>query len=163
MLRRFNMSSSQQPNMQLHDTPADANAKLSHAFSPAPPACSVPDTAFETNVFMRDGTIRRGQKVPYMALVGCMLYCAVCTRPAIAYATAACCRYMQTPGKAHWKAAKRILRYLRRTVHFTLRLRGTGPLFAYTDADWNGDCVDKRDSHKSTSGGAVFCGHGPIL
>jgi hypothetical protein len=63
---------------------------------------------------------------------------------------------MHDPREPHFTALKRILRYLQGTLDFGLRLRrsATTELIVYTDADWAG-CPD---THRSTSGYAVFLG-----
>jgi len=63
---------------------------------------------------------------------------------------------MHDPREPHLAALKRILRYVRGTLHLGLLLRPSTStdLVVYTDADWAG-CPDTR---KSTSGYAVFLG-----
>ena len=63
---------------------------------------------------------------------------------------------MHDPREPHLAAVKRILRYLRDTVDYGLRLHRApvSNLVVYSDADWAG-CPDTR---KSTSGYAVFLG-----
>ena len=63
---------------------------------------------------------------------------------------------MHDPREPHLAALKRILRYVRGTLHLGLLLRPSSStdLVVYTDADWAG-CPDTR---KSTSGYAVFLG-----
>jgi hypothetical protein len=63
---------------------------------------------------------------------------------------------MHDPREPHLAALKRILRYIRGTLHLGLRLRPStqDDLVVYSDADWAG-CPDTR---KSTSGYAVFLG-----
>jgi len=63
---------------------------------------------------------------------------------------------MHDPREPHLAALKRILRYVRGTLHLGLLLRPSSStdLVVYTDADWAG-CSDTR---KSTSGYAVFLG-----
>jgi hypothetical protein len=51
--------------------------------------------------------------MPYSELVGCIQYLVVCTRPDLAHCCSQVSRFMQNPGKAHWTATLRILRYLR--------------------------------------------------
>ena len=57
---------------------------------------------------------------------------------------------MQTPHEIHWKAAKRILRYVCGTVQFKIHYSSGGNplLFGFTDSDW----VDDPDDRKSTAG-----------
>jgi len=63
---------------------------------------------------------------------------------------------MHDPREPHLTALKRILRYVRGTLHMGLFLRPSSQsdLVVYSDADWAG-CPDTR---KSTSGYAVFLG-----
>jgi len=52
------------------------------------------------------------KNVPYASAVGSIMYAQVCTRPDIAYAVGVLGRYQSNPGLDHWKAAKKVLRYL---------------------------------------------------
>ena len=67
---------------------------------------------------------------------------------------------MKCPHESHWKAAKRILRYVRGTVQFGIHYSsGVTPcLVGYTDSDWAGDPNDR----KSTAGYVFTLGSGPI-
>uniref|UniRef100_A0A0V0GZK9 Putative ovule protein n=1 Tax=Solanum chacoense TaxID=4108 RepID=A0A0V0GZK9_SOLCH len=67
---------------------------------------------------------------------------------------------MQAPSDLHWKAVKRVLRYLRGTIQLSLRVTPIDEfnLPVYSDADWGGDIVDRV----STSGYILFLGHNPI-
>ena len=53
----------------------------------------------------------------YCQLVGSLLYLTL-SRPNLSLFVGCVARYMQTPHESHWKAAKRILRYIRGTIHF---------------------------------------------
>ncbi|RVW54498.1 putative mitochondrial protein [Vitis vinifera] len=66
------------------------------------------------------------------------------------------CQFMQNPLESHWKAVKRILRYLSGTLDYGLHLRRSSQLnlVGFCDADWATDLDDKR----STSGYCVFLG-----
>ncbi|GKA21853.1 ribonuclease H-like domain-containing protein [Tanacetum coccineum] len=66
------------------------------------------------------------------------------------------CLYMHDQRKPHFAALKRILRYVRGTVDFGLKLyvSATTSLVGYTDADW-ACCLSTR---RSTSGYCVFLG-----
>ena len=63
---------------------------------------------------------------------------------------------MHRPLLTHWKAVKRILRYLQGTISFGLHLRPSTSLhlFAFCDSDWGSD----PDDWRSTSGYCVFLG-----
>ncbi|XP_073367960.1 secreted RxLR effector protein 161-like [Aegilops tauschii subsp. strangulata] len=76
------------------------------------------------------------------------------TRPDIQFAVQPVCLHMHSPCDVHWSLDKCMLRYIRGTLTFGLRLCASASteLFAYTDADWAG-CPDTR---RSTSGYCVF-------
>lgn len=63
---------------------------------------------------------------------------------------------MQAPLEEHWKAVKRILRYLAGTLSMGLTIYPSKckNLLAYCDADWASDCNDRR----STTGFCIFFG-----
>jgi hypothetical protein len=90
----------------------------------------------------------------YRSAVGALNYAAMVTRPDIATAVGIVARYVQKPGNPHWAALKRIFRYLRGTIDFGLvynldnKVNMEIVLDAYSDADWAGDCADR----KSTTG-----------
>ena len=54
-------------------------------------------------------------KYPYSELVGALMYNATCTRPDIAHAVGEVAKFCERYDKPHWKAAKRILIYLKTT------------------------------------------------
>ena len=91
----------------------------------------------------------------FRSLAGALQYLTF-TRPDIAYAVQQVCLHMHDPRETHLAALKRILRYVRGTLHLGLVLRPCQQedLVVYSDADWAG-CPDTR---KSTSGYAVFLG-----
>lgn len=90
------------------------------------------------------------ESIPYASAVGSLMYAMVCTRPDLAFISGMLGRYQSNPGIAHWKAAKRVMRYLKGTKDFRLTYRHSDHLemIGYTDSDWAG-CEDTR---KSTSG-----------
>ena len=45
-------------------------------------------------------------KIPYREAIGSLIYCAVATRPDIAFPTSLLAQYMENPGKVHWEAVK---------------------------------------------------------
>ncbi|KAK6160335.1 hypothetical protein DH2020_003716 [Rehmannia glutinosa] len=91
----------------------------------------------------------------FKSLVGCLRYL-TCTRPDILYAVGLVSRYMENPTTTHFKAAKRILRYLKGTINFGLlySVSNDYKLVGYSDSDWAGD----TDDRKSTTGFTFFMG-----
>lgn len=84
--------------------------------------------------------------IPYREGVGMCMYIAVTTRADIAYAVHRLAQYMSNPGRPHWEALKRLVRYLIGTRELWLVYgRDTSGLAGYTDADW-GSNDDSRHS-----------------
>ena len=63
-------------------------------------------------------------RVPYANAVGSLMYAMMCTWPDICYAVRLVSRFQSNPGLAHWKAVKRILRYLKGTMDYILCYQG---------------------------------------
>ena len=88
-------------------------------------------------------------KVPYASPIGSLMFAMVCTRPDIVHVVEVVSRFMSRPGKQHWEAVKRILRYLRGSSDTCLYFIGASlKLQGYVDADFTGDI----DSKNSTTG-----------
>jgi hypothetical protein len=84
--------------------------------------------------------------IPYVSVVGSLIYAQVCTRSDIVFITRMLGRYLSNPSMEHWKTVKRVLRYVKRTRNFMLTYRNLEKLelIGYTDSDFGG-C---RDSMK---------------
>lgn len=82
------------------------------------------------------------------------------TRPDLQYAVNFVCQKMHTPTKADFTNLKRILRYLKGTLHLGINLTGNKDftLRAYSDSDWAG-C---KDTKQSTGGFYTFLGRNII-
>ena len=52
------------------------------------------------------------KNIPYASAVGSLVYLEVCTRPDIGFVVGMLGRYQSNPGLDHWKAAKKVMRYL---------------------------------------------------
>lgn len=100
------------------------------------------------------------KKIPYQEAVGSLLYISQGTRPDITYAVNTVSKYNSNPGKAHWTAVKRIIRYLKGTSEAKLCYsKDDGPIVhGYSDADWASD-VDERRS----CSGCVFLSQGGAI
>jgi len=91
---------------------------------------------------------------PYREIVGSCLYVAVMTRPDIAYTVNSLARFNNNPGKPHWNALRHLLRYLKGTADFGLKLGNLSDEICecYCDASW----ADNPDDRHSTSGYCVM-------
>ena len=58
--------------------------------------------------------------IPYSSLVGSLMYAQVCTCPDLAVVVGMLGRYLSNPGNQHWKATKKVLRYLQGTKDLML-------------------------------------------
>jgi len=93
----------------------------------------------------------------YRSLVGALQYLTI-TCPDIAHAVNSVSQFLHSPTNDHFLAVKRILRYVKGTLHFGLTFRSSATpttLVAYSDADWAG-CPDTR---RSTSGYSIYLGN----
>ena len=100
------------------------------------------------------------ERIPYASVVGSLNYVQTCTRPDINFAVGMLGRYQSNPGMDHWKAAKKVLRYLQGTKENMLTYRRSDQLevIGYSDSDYAG-CVDSR---KSTFGYLFLLAGGAI-
>jgi hypothetical protein len=98
----------------------------------------------------QNGAITEMKELPYLSLVGSLLYAAITTRLDISYAVNVLSRFMKNPNQTHWQAGKRVLRYLHGTRNTGLIFRGSVSkeleIAAYSDADWGGDHNDRRST-----------------
>ena len=125
-IQRFRLS-----NCKSQDVPADPNSRLSKEMCP------------------KDNTLDH-LAVPYREAVGGLMYLMVLSRPDIAFAVSQVSRFNNKPGRAHWKAVKRIYAYLASTKRFGIHFDGGSSegLKGYADADYAGN----PDNTKSRSG-----------
>ena len=95
------------------------------------------------------------QSVPYRECVGSLIHLMRTCRPDLAFCVSATSRFLHNPGRTHWNAVKRVLRYLKDTLDYELTLGGSTDLTlsGYSDASWGG-----TGSVKSTTGYAFFLG-----
>ncbi|XP_059441256.1 uncharacterized mitochondrial protein AtMg00810-like [Corylus avellana] len=104
-------------------------------------------TAFDGETFS-DQTL-------FQSTIGALQYLSI-TRPDIAYSVNKLSQFMHKPTVFHWQSAKRLLRYLKHTIHFGLQIQASKSnlLQAFSDADWAGS----RDDRRSTGGYCVYLG-----
>ena len=93
---------------------------------------------------------------PYRSLIGSLMYASICTRPDISFATNKLSQFLENPSPTHWKAAKRILKYLKGTSDLGLTFQASSSnIRLHVDADWASDPTN----WKSISGYCVFIGN----
>ena len=82
----------------------------------------------------------------YQSAIGSLLYLSVGTRPDITYAVSTMAKFGASPTEKHWIGVKRIMRYLKGTVHHGILYskQGLKECIGYSDADWAGDLDDRR-------------------
>ena len=115
--------------------------------------------------------IERMKELPYLEIVGSLLYLTTMTRPDLAYIVGLLCRFMSGPSMQCFEAAQSVLLYAAKTKHLAItynkkfvvpsalwseraNIEDKSGLHAFCDSSWN--------SPKSTYGFAVFMGGGPI-
>ena len=98
-------------------------------------------------LIIEDGTDKIDGSV-YKSLIGCLLYLTA-TRPNVMFAASLLSRFMQKPSELHFKAAKRVLRYVKGSLdHGIWHGRVENLKFVgFTNSDW----VGSQDDMKSTS------------
>ena len=87
----------------------------------------------------------------YQAAIGSLNYAMIATRPDIASSVEMLSQFMSNPSKDHWQGIKRILRYIKGTIDYSLTFSTNNTdlkLCGYADADWAND----TETRKSTSG-----------
>ena len=98
----------------------------------------------------------------YRAAIGSLMYAAIGTRPDLAFAVQKLAQFSHMPSNEHWKAVKRVLRYVKGTLDLGITYSGAedAPITAkgYSDADWASDRIDR----KSISGYVFILGGGAI-
>ena len=96
--------------------------------------------------------------VSYSSAIGYLMYAMMCRRPDICYAVGLVSRYQANLERLHWKAVKRILRYLKGTSDYSCYQGNNLCLSGYSDADWVGDLNER----KSTLGYVFLLNNGAI-
>ena len=125
------------------DTPMDSQASLSKKDSP-----------------ITDSDRRKMARFPHRQLVGSLLCASISTRPDTSHAVSRLSRHLTNPGLPHWKAAKRVLRYLKGTADLgiTYSRQPKPSLHGFSDSA----CADCLDTRRSTCGFVFKCAGGPV-
>jgi len=112
--------------------------------------CKEISTPMATNCYLdSDGKGTSMDQTKYRGLIGSLLYLTA-SRPNIMFNVCLCARFQSNPKESHFTIAKRILKYLQRTISVGLWYPSEVSLnlVGYSDSDFVGYKIDR----KSTSG-----------
>ena len=115
----------------------------------------------------KSGVYVRDKPFNYRSAVGQLNYLAATSRPDIAFAVHQCARFCADPKEKHYKAVKRIARYLHGTKDKGIILNPQGnDIKCYADADFAGNYTSEEaedpSNLKSRSGFLIFYAGCPI-
>lgn len=125
--------------------------------------CNSTDTPIATGVnLVKDPNEEEVDVTLYRQMVGSLRYLC-CTRPDLLYVVGLISRYMENPKLSHFRAAKRIMRYVKGTLDYDIMFPNNFAakkcnVLGYSDSDW---CGDKSD-RKNTTAYVFFYGDAPI-
>ncbi|CEH15995.1 gag-pol polyprotein [Ceraceosorus bombacis] len=95
--------------------------------------------------------------VPYLQLLGSLMYAMIGTRPDPAHALGVLSRHASSPTIGHWNSLINVLEYTRSTAHLRLAYRSTSTpprISVYCNSDFSAD----TETSRSTSGHIVLLG-----
>lgn len=106
--------------------------------------CKTAETPMEMNLKLERS--QNGCKdYPFRELIGGLMYLAVLTRPDIAYSVSFLSQFNNSYDETHWKHAKRVLRYLKKTKNYGLVFcKDNSCIEGFVDADWGSDVNDRK-------------------
>lgn len=106
--------------------------------------CNTVNTPMEVGLKLIKA-VKCEESLPYRELIGSLNYLAVCTRPDISYSVSYLSQFLSCYDNSHWTAAKRILRYLKKTINFKLNFKfDNSDVKGFTDSDWGNNIEDRR-------------------
>lgn len=91
----------------------------------------------------------------YRKLIGRLLYASVISRPDISASVSILAQKISRPTQQDWNELKRVVRYLKGTINFKLKLGNVSvdaPLIGYADANW----AENKQDRKSNNGHVFF-------
>jgi hypothetical protein len=103
---------------------------------------------------------KQGMKgIPYREVIGALNWVAVGSRPDVAFVVSQLAQFLNNPGRVHWEAAKRVIRYLKSTEGLKLTYGGgeRQGFEGFTDADGA-----TQDHRHAISGYAILLDGGAV-
>ncbi|GJR31235.1 zinc finger, CCHC-type containing protein [Tanacetum coccineum] len=112
-------------------------------------------TFMDTNEKLMPNNGQTVSQLEYSKVIGCLMYAMTCIRPDITFVVGKLSRYTSNPGIQHWQAIQRVLKYLKKTMDYSLTYTGyLSVLEGYTDASW----INNTEDNSSTSGWVFLLG-----
>ncbi|XP_031287217.1 secreted RxLR effector protein 161-like [Pistacia vera] len=106
------------------------------------------DTSLVPNVKLTkdDGAMRVDEGL-FRSLIGCLLYLTT-TRPDLMFASRYLSRFMSNLSELHFRAAKRVLRYVKGSTMLGIWFKKSESLelLGYSDSDWGGSLDDMKNA-----------------
>ncbi|GJR03430.1 zinc finger, CCHC-type containing protein [Tanacetum coccineum] len=122
--------------------------------------CTPVSTPMDTSKKLMPNNGQVVSQLEYSRVIGYLMYVMTCTRPDIAFAVGKLSRYTSNPGTQRWQAIQRVLKYLKKTMDYSLTYNGyPSVLEGYTDASW----INNTEDNSSTSGWVFLLGGGAIF
>ena len=110
--------------------------------------CNEASTHMPSSCYMDADAARKGiDQTKYRGLIDSLLYLTT-SRPDIMFAICLCARYQANPKESHFKAAKKILKYLKGTTNVGLWYPSHSSihLISYSDSDFAGYKLDRKST-----------------
>ncbi|GJR29736.1 zinc finger, CCHC-type containing protein [Tanacetum coccineum] len=121
--------------------------------------CTPVSTPMDTSEKLMPNNGQAVSQLEYSRVIGCLMYAMTCTRHDIVFDVGKLSRYTSNPGTQHWQAIQRVLKYLKKTMDYSLKYSGyPSVLEGYTDASW----ISNTEDNSSTSGWVFLLGGGAI-
>ncbi|XP_044461807.1 uncharacterized mitochondrial protein AtMg00810-like [Mangifera indica] len=118
---------------------------------------SISTPLMQNEKLRKDDKAEKVNESLYRSLISCLMYLTV-TRPDIMFAVSLLSRFMYCATEVHFKAAKRVLRYVKGTTDFGIMFEKSEKLNFHGYAD--SDCAGSYDDMRSTSGYVFSFGFG---
>ncbi|GKD34153.1 zinc finger, CCHC-type containing protein [Tanacetum coccineum] len=121
--------------------------------------CTSVSTAMGTSEMLMPNNGQFITQLECCKVIGYLMYAMTCTRPDIAFVVGKLSRYTSNPGTQYWQVFQRVLKYLKKTMDYSLTYTGyPSVLEGYTNATWTSNTKD----NSSTSGWVFLLGGGAI-
>jgi hypothetical protein len=86
--------------------------------------CKSAPTPYDPSVILRKNRRITRDQLRYSQIIGLLMYLASTARPDILFAVSKLSRFVSNPGDEHWKALKRVMRYLKGTTSYGIHYTG---------------------------------------